>query len=245
MHTPNRVHHISFTTTTFPTTPLPTSQRSSVSHPPGTPIARQYNARQSPRTVGFGVRVTGHAGVHEPAGGAVPAVLGLAPPWNAHRTGTLSDGAPYSPLGTGRASPPSLLRSNPRAVEPPPSRLRSEARENPSPVPRRARSGNASSHMSERAPSPSRCGDCWVDAMPLDARRENARERADARREVAGRTTRTGKCDDARDSPFSLRGEQLRLLPPKESRERSKSGPPCAGVSHPASRALHTSMPCR
>ncbi|KAJ1485105.1 hypothetical protein T484DRAFT_1794906 [Baffinella frigidus] len=26
--------------------------------------------RQSPRTVGFGVRVTGHAGVHEPAGGA-------------------------------------------------------------------------------------------------------------------------------------------------------------------------------
>ncbi|KAJ1467352.1 hypothetical protein T484DRAFT_2370005 [Baffinella frigidus] len=32
----------------------------------------RYNARQSPRTVGFGVRVTGHAGVHEPAGGAVP-----------------------------------------------------------------------------------------------------------------------------------------------------------------------------
>ncbi|KAJ1486093.1 hypothetical protein T484DRAFT_1790958 [Baffinella frigidus] len=26
--------------------------------------------RQSPRTVGFGVRVTGHAGAHEPAGGA-------------------------------------------------------------------------------------------------------------------------------------------------------------------------------
>ncbi|KAJ1482211.1 hypothetical protein T484DRAFT_1898088 [Baffinella frigidus] len=27
--------------------------------------------RQSPRTVGFGVRVTGHAGAQEPAGGAV------------------------------------------------------------------------------------------------------------------------------------------------------------------------------
>ncbi|KAJ1495272.1 hypothetical protein T484DRAFT_1763381 [Baffinella frigidus] len=30
--------------------------------------------RQSPRTVGFGVRVTGHAGAQEPAGGAVPRV---------------------------------------------------------------------------------------------------------------------------------------------------------------------------
>ncbi|KAJ1483732.1 hypothetical protein T484DRAFT_2564744 [Baffinella frigidus] len=28
--------------------------------------------RQSPQTVGFGVRVTGHAGAQEPAGGAVP-----------------------------------------------------------------------------------------------------------------------------------------------------------------------------
>jgi len=34
-------------------------------------IRAQYNTRQSPRTVGFGVRVTGHAGVHEPAGGAM------------------------------------------------------------------------------------------------------------------------------------------------------------------------------
>ncbi|KAJ1480295.1 hypothetical protein T484DRAFT_1811155 [Baffinella frigidus] len=39
--------------------------------------AAEELTRQSPRTVGFGVRVTGHAGVHEPAGGAVPRATSL------------------------------------------------------------------------------------------------------------------------------------------------------------------------